>query len=442
MGAITLRKEKVVVEDLELGTSTITQSRGDVTQINGSHIPYDGSNSINDELDTKDTIASVDSKIATREPLGGDASTTFKAKDGVNLDDVSTIAQMSAIDNAKYDKGEVDNLLADKADNSNTMLLDGTTPDPDYSLATRQVPANKGYVLDTVQNIGAGDMTKAVYDSNDNGRVDTADGIGVTSDSMGVTPYTQFMRLSQGTVLDANSISHFGIFVGVDITNGPTSGLVGIEQMDMVQAISVLGLQATGGKAQRAFSFSTFKWYTRIYDAGSDTWTQWLLGADEIDIANLEATKVSKDGDTMTGNLSVKKATGYSVIAVHESDDSSGNGTFVWKRADGSQSAELFLGRAATSADEELIFKKQDETGATLNEFILLNDRVKVTNNAPSDNDDLVNVAYLNSSITDKVSSELETGVGNVITNMYSLTQAQYDALATKNPTTFYVIVG
>jgi len=318
MGAITLIKEKVAIEDMELGVSTTTQLRGTVTQINGGLIPYDGSNSLNAEIDTKDTITSVDTKIATREPLGGDASTTFKADDGVASDDVTNKGQLDEVDNRKYDKTATDTLLADKADNSNTMLLDGTTPSPDYSVATREVPANKGYVLDTVQNIGAGDMTKAVYDTNDNGRVDTADGLGVASDAMGVTPYTQFMRLSQGTAGDANTITHFGIFVGVDVANGPTSGLVGIEQMDMVLALNVLGIQATGGKAQRAFSFSTFKWYTRIYDAGSDTWSQWLVGADETDITNLQGQITSNDTDIATNATDI--ATNATAITALQSD--------------------------------------------------------------------------------------------------------------------------
>ena len=211
MAYIKYTKEKIVVEDLETGIGTVVQSRGTMTQINGDNIPYDGSTSINDKIDTKADTTYVDSEIATREPLGGDATTPFKADDGVASDDVVNKSQLDEVDARKYDKTDTDTLLAAKADESNTMLLDGSTPSPNYSIAPREVPANKGYVLDTVQNIGSGDMTKAVYDTNDNGRVDTADGIGISTDSMGITPYTQFMRLSQGTLSDANILDHFGI---------------------------------------------------------------------------------------------------------------------------------------------------------------------------------------------------------------------------------------
>jgi len=393
MGAITLRKEKLVVEDMELGTGTVVQTRGTMTQINGSLIPYDGTNSINDELDLKDTIVSVDAKIATREIAGGDNTTVFKALDGVDDDDVTTVAQLTVVSDGTYTKTETDTLLADKADADNTMLLDGSTPSPDYSVVSREVPANKGYVLDTVQNIGSGDMAKSVYDKNDNGRVDTADGIGIDTDDMGITPYTQFMRLSQGTLLDANTESNFGIFMGLDVINAPTSGLVGIEQMDMVQAVASLGIQATGGKAQRAFSFSTYKWYTRIYDAGSDTWSQWLAGADETDVAGLQTQiddNVTAIGDNATdiGTNTTAIATNATNIATNVTD----------------------IATAQSTADGAVSVNGTQQTAIDLN-------TAKVTG---ADRIPKGDVALI-----DKV------------------TQAEYDALPTPRPaTTLYLIVG
>lgn len=68
-------------------------------------------------------------------------------------------------------KGELD----DKATTADVLTKDNAaefTPTGQYN------PATKKYVDDTVVAIGAGDMAKAVYDTDDNGKVDDADKLG------------------------------------------------------------------------------------------------------------------------------------------------------------------------------------------------------------------------------------------------------------------------
>jgi len=331
---LNVKKEKIVLEDIQFGVGTIEQSRGTMLMINGGIIPYNSTKSINQELDSKSSIAYVDAEIGQKESLGGDNTSTFKALNGSADDDVVTVAQLTALEEAVYSITAMDDLLLLKANKNNTMLLDGSTPDPEYSTATRQVPANKGFVLDTVLDIGAGDMAKAVYDQNANGRVDTTDGIGVATHSMGITPYNQVMRLSQGTLLDCNNVDDVGIFLGVDPTNAPTGGAIGLEQFD-----------AGGYKAQRAFSFVTSNWYYRIYNSGSSTWSVWSEFAVKADITTLQnqidsndtelATKLPKDGsEDMTGNLEAPSMSiGEAFLSPYSHKNKLINGGFdIWQR--------------------------------------------------------------------------------------------------------------
>ncbi|RKX73193.1 MAG: hypothetical protein DRP49_07915, partial [Spirochaetes bacterium] len=288
MATTHLKKELAVVADIEFGMGTVDQSRGTQEQINGSKIPYDASKTINDELDLKETVTANDAKLATKADLHGNVLEIFQALQGTADNDVVTLAKLVAELLLKTDVTYVDGQLALKADETNTMLLDGSTPSPDYVAGTREIPANKGYVLDTVVSIGTGDMAKAIYDTNDSGVVDTTEGIGIAADSMGISAYNQIMRLSQGTLLDCNLVEDFGIFVGINPLNAPTAGAVGIEQLEI-----------SGNKAQRGFSFDTYNWYDRVYLDASDTWSAWSEWAKMSDV-NL---KVDKAGDTMTGEL-------------------------------------------------------------------------------------------------------------------------------------------
>lgn len=69
-------------------------------------------------------------------------------------------------------KTEITSLLSNKADKNNALLKDNTvsfTPTADYQ------PATKKYVDDQFAGAGSGDMRKADYDSNSDGKVNAAD---------------------------------------------------------------------------------------------------------------------------------------------------------------------------------------------------------------------------------------------------------------------------
>lgn len=61
--------------------------------------------------------------------------------------------------------------------------------------------------------------------------------------------------------------------------------------------------------------------------------------------------------------------------------------------------------------------------------------------NAPQFPENAVPLQYLNASLTNRVKSEQESGVGVLVTNIIQVTQAEYDGL-TPVSGTFYVIVG
>ncbi len=65
MALIRLKKEKVVVSDLEVGMGTVIQDRGEEEQINSAVIPYSESTSISDELNNRYTKPESDSLLAT-----------------------------------------------------------------------------------------------------------------------------------------------------------------------------------------------------------------------------------------------------------------------------------------------------------------------------------------------------------------------------------------
>lgn len=95
--------------------------------------------------------------------------TSGKGADAVGFDKgASGLVSATAGDAIRELKGGVD----EKADTSNVLTRDNTsafTPDSNYE------PATKKYVDDTLVAIGAGDMAKAIYDTNNDGVVNVAD---------------------------------------------------------------------------------------------------------------------------------------------------------------------------------------------------------------------------------------------------------------------------
>jgi len=95
------------------------------------------------------------------------------------IDELKDAAAASDIGTAKGTLqavlNEIEQNLSGKASADNILTKDNTepyTPIGDYN------PATKKFVTDTLVEIGAGDMRKAVYDANGNGTVDDAEKLG------------------------------------------------------------------------------------------------------------------------------------------------------------------------------------------------------------------------------------------------------------------------
>jgi len=170
MGTIRFTKEGGVVADLVFGMGTVTQSRGVQEQINASHIPFDATKSVADELNLKENIVDIDAKLALKAELAGAIAQVFSVAPATDpahaVDKAQFDAALALLASITYVDGEL--LL--KADKTNVLELDNTdvfAPVSDYQ------PSTKKYVDDTLIGIGAGDMTKAVYDNNNDGYVDS-----------------------------------------------------------------------------------------------------------------------------------------------------------------------------------------------------------------------------------------------------------------------------
>ncbi len=270
MGTIKLHKESVVVADIALGMGTVAQIRGTQDELNASHIPFDATKSVTDELNLKESASSVDAKLALKAELAGLATQLFNVAVAVDPSHAVDKAQFDAAIALLAPTTYVDSELTLKADKTNVLELDNLdafAPVSDYQ------PSTKKYVDDTLIGIGAGDMTKAVYDNNDDGYVDSTAGVGKSAELMGISTHDQVMRLSQSNVTDCNILTTFGIFIGNDVINAPQLGLIGLEQ-----------LYFSGGRAQRCLAFSTRQWYYRDYNDSSTTWSAWRImdGSDRL----------------------------------------------------------------------------------------------------------------------------------------------------------------
>lgn len=363
MGTIRFNKEGGVVADLVFGMGTVTQARGVQEAINGSHIPYDGTKSLTEQIDLKATEADVDDKLALKADLNGSTGAVFNIATGVASTHAITKAQFDSAVALLASLSYVDAQLLLKADKTNVLELSNVnafSPTSDYQ------PSTKKYVDDTLIGIGAGDMTKAVYDNNNDGYVDSTAGIGKTGELMGISTHNQVMRLSQSNVTDCNTLSTFGIFVGNDVANSPQLGLIGLEQ-----------LQIGGSKAQRCLAFSTRQWYYRDYNENSTTWSTWNImdGSD----------RVSKSGDTMLGNLTLKAQAGATRQVELTRPDDTVAGQFIFDNDSG-----------------ELRFRKLDLDGTTvLTEMTFTSDgNVRVNGLAPTFNSDITRKDYVDTADT------------------------------------------
>lgn len=269
MSAFEIDKEAAGVEDLALGMGIQTQERGEVTEINAEVIPYSETETTKQAIDRKEDTADLTAKLLLKANLNGNVLEQFVLaaatlnEHGINL--------LQLIDGLapKEDTVTVDGKLVLKADLLAVLRLDGLS-DP-FSPTSDNQPATKKYVDDNIIAGSGADMQKSIYDTDNNGCVDSTDGIGHIGDFLGLTPHNQVMRLSQSNVTDCNTLDTFGIFVGTDVTNAPSTGPIGLEQLAL-----------SAGKAQRCFAFATSSWYSRFY--GGTSWTVWVRASDENDI--------------------------------------------------------------------------------------------------------------------------------------------------------------
>jgi hypothetical protein len=319
MSYIKITKEKIVAEDLALSTSTVQQSRGVGTGISAAVIPFTEGTNVLAVVNAKETIANSDAKLATKAALNGSSTQTFSvdtdtlpshAVNRARVDELlllkasktyvdselatkaelagSSLQQFEVADDTnsmhavnrqrldadlafKANTSDVLDALALKADVLNVLRLDGLSPE--FTPTSDNQPATKKYIDDKILETGAADMRKAVYDTDESGIVDTTEGVGIPGTFLGLTPQNKIMRLSQSNVLDCNTLSDFGIFVGTDVANAPTSGFIALEQMSS-------GII----KGQRCLSFSTLDWYYRTYNG--TVWSAWSKTLDESEIVD------------------------------------------------------------------------------------------------------------------------------------------------------------
>ena len=263
MAIFKLTKEAAAVEDLDFGFGQTTQTRGTVTKINAEHLPYSATESTTEAIDRKEDSSTIDAKLAVKAALAGDLNQLFSMAEAIENEHGVNLGQLLAKLASKEDTVAVDAKLATKANEDNVLLKDGTSPE--FTPVSPNQPATKFYVDELLIDAGAGDMLKSIYDAANTGAVDTAEAIGRTGTFLGQTPMTQVMRLSQSNATDCNIIEDFGIFLGSDVANAPTSGALGVEQW-----------ATSSGKAQRCFSFTTNTWYDRTFNGTA--WSGWSAG--------------------------------------------------------------------------------------------------------------------------------------------------------------------
>ena len=229
---ITINKAKIIKDDIEFGLSTVTQQR-DITgngivedveydQVNASHIP---------------------------------------TTDGFVQTDIS----------ARYTKTEIDEDFAAKVDVLVKTELTPYTPTNDYH------PATKKYVDDQTIAAGAGDMTKSVYDTGNNGVVDDSEKLD------GNAPST--VCIARTTVTDCDGLTEAGTYNGTDVTNSPVTG-----------AIILHNIFSASVKAQILIRLTDSTSYFRVYDG---TWQDWESDALVSNIVN--SLDGSADNTTMLG---------------------------------------------------------------------------------------------------------------------------------------------
>lgn len=379
MGTTRLNKEGIVVKDIIFGMNSFDDSRGTQEEVNSSHLPFTGIESVEQAIANRYTKSEIQAAYAL---LAGLSSQVFDVATATDATHAVPKAQLDSLLSTKANQTDVDN----KANKTNVLLVDGSSAVLVPTMDAQ--PANKKYVDDKITDIGAGDMTRAVYDVTNSGMVDSSEGVGRADEPMGISNRNQVMRLSQSNVLDANNLTTFGIFVGTDVANGPVSGGIVIEQF----------LAVSSGKVQRATDGLGVV-YNRYYNANSTTWSLW------------KAVGVAGDFLPLTGGTVTGQIKGISPLDPQD-----------LSRKDYVDTKVAQLGYDTKQSEQDAL--------------ILINTGKVGITTAQSD------AIVLNTAKTG-VTTEVKSGGegGTRIVNMISMTQDAYNAL-TPVATTMYVIKG
>jgi hypothetical protein len=285
-GILTWTKSPIGIEDIAVGFGTVAQPRGTITLVSGETLPYDADLSINEAVDLKEATTSLTGKLLLKADINGSDAELFAVAEPLTSDDATN---KNYVDNLVATKESIDDndvKLLLKADKSNVLQLDNTTV---YVPTLGYHPATKKYIDDAVIATGAADMSKSTYDKNNNGVVDTTEGVGMSGTFSGITPHNYVMRLAMTVMTDADALEYFGIFTGFDVVNAPVGGNITLTQ-----------IQTSASKHQLCYSELSRDTYSRSYYSGQ--WSPWVKSIDQSDIVN-----------DLNGNTSI-----YSVLSADQ----------------------------------------------------------------------------------------------------------------------------
>ncbi len=418
-----LHKELIARADIVFGLHTYDDSRGTQEAINATHIPFTTLLSVSQALDDRYTKQEV---IDAYAKILGSSNIAFDV--AIASTDTQAVPKLQ-MDTLLADKASVAS-VATKAEKANVLLSDGSSPLLTITLDAQ--PVNKKYVDEKIIDIGAGDMNKATYDTDSSGRVDTTEGVGVASETMGISSYNQIMRLGQSNLVDCNSIDTFGIFVGTDVANSPISGGVVLEQF----------LAISTGKVQR-LTDSAGTVYNRYYDANSTMWSLWKAVGVAGDFLPLDGSENMTGSLALNNNLSVTIDDLFSTPRTLLSFPSANMNPMLGEAGSSMDvSAVLVLlalptTTVAPTENNHITNKMYVDTENTAQDEVIALNTAKVGITVAQSDAIVANTAKVG--VTTEVKSTGEGGT--TILNMVSMTQATYDAL-TPIATTLYVIQG
>lgn len=133
--AIIVKKNPLLVEDIDFGFDPSTQDRGG-NQLNSSHLPYSSTQSVTEGINDRYTGTYVEANFAA---MHGTEESLFNVANGVS--------GFNAVNFSQLDLKEDKTVVALKADKSNVLELDNNdtfSPLFDYN------PSTKKYVDDSI----------------------------------------------------------------------------------------------------------------------------------------------------------------------------------------------------------------------------------------------------------------------------------------------------